>query len=159
MTCEISFHLSDGTSRSIADLRRMADSDPALDLGERLKGGKMKIIWPHTRPEPTGEVRAKLIHDRMHKKDQSNIVFDGSKSQILGYSSTIFTLIITIPCVAFSLYKLLSWFGYGEATSRIVGIVGGVASFFVELILLIIQAWKDEKRREAATNFLKFHVD
>lgn len=108
----------------------------------------MKIVWPHSRPAPTGEVRAKLIHDRMHKRQIQNLAHEPPSRSLTNLSS-IFTLMITIPAVAFSLYMLLRWFKVSETKSKILGLLGGLASFFVELFLTIIDNWKSEKREEA----------
>lgn len=148
MSCELGFTIpGEETVLSIQDLRKRCESDPSISLREQLKGGKMKIQWPHTRPAPTGHVRTKLIHDRMHKKQIQNLAHEAPTKSLTNLSA-IFTMIITIPAVAFSLYMILRWFKVSKTKSKIIGLLGGLASFFVELLLTIIDNWKTEKREE-----------
>ena len=148
MSCELQFELAGSSDRaSIADLRKMCEADPSIDLRDRLKGGRMRVIWPHARPQPTGQVRAKLIHDRMHKRQLEEFGFRENPGTALANLSTIFTLIITIPAVAFSLYKLCQWFKLEETTSKLIAVLGGVLSFLVEMTLVFIETWKTERHQ------------
>lgn len=138
----------DSQKFSITELRKMVENDPSVNLKEQIQGGQLKVQWPHTKPEPTGNVRAKLIHDRMHKKNPYAYTPHHSASAKLKNLSTIFTLIITIPAVAFSLNMFLKWLGCSEMTTKIGSVVGGIASFFVELLLLMIQLYKEDLQQK-----------
>lgn len=137
----------DGTSQTLVELRRACMDNPAMNLREKLKGGHMRVEWPHTRPEPTGRVRAKLIRDRMHQAHRTELKFGKENpGTALANLSTIFTIVITMPAVAFSLYWLCQWFGIGETTSKLIAVIGGLISFVVEIALAFIQTWKLEHR-------------
>ena len=72
MDAEVYINLNESKEKlTVSNMRKMIENDPNFDLKEKIKGGKLEIQWPHTRPPPTGEVRAKLIHQRMHKKHQA----------------------------------------------------------------------------------------
>lgn len=147
---EVFISLNDKKEKlTIESMRKMIEDDPTIDLKEKIKGGKLEIQWPHTRPPPTGEVRAKLIHQRMHKKSPRQMSLSQSRPAKLRNLSGIFTLIITIPCVAYALNMILRWFGYSGPTAQIVSIIGGLVSFFVELILILIDAYKKELIQKA----------
>lgn len=146
MEAEVYISLHDKKDKlTIADMRKMIEDDPTIDLKEKIKGGKLEIEWPHTRPPPTGEVRAKLIHQRMHKKSPRQMSLSQARPARLKNLSGIFTLVITIPCVAYALNSILRWCGYSNTTAQIAAVIGGLLSFFVELALIIIDAWKKEK--------------
>jgi hypothetical protein len=144
--CSLSFSLpGKAAPMSIQDLRQACEQDPTIDLSKQLNGAKMTLDWPHRPPVPTGDVRTKLIHARMHKQVEPERVTLRTKGDSLANLSSIFTLLITIPAVAFSLYWLCRWFEFSDLSSKLIGIFGGIASFFVELILLLITQWKQER--------------
>ena len=150
--CELSFLLKDGSKKNIEDLRKIAEAGGSVL--DSLKEAKMKVIWPHEKPKPTGEVRAKLIHQRMHKKQESEIIKRNinEKKYILQTVSTGFILLITIPAVAFSLYTLLKWAGIENERAKQISLIGALIMFGAEVGLTIIQAYKNEKAEE---NLLK----
>jgi hypothetical protein len=135
---------------TLADLRQLCESDPSLSLAAKLRGASMRVDWPHTRPPPTGAVRAQLIHARMHRSTAPASWREDRPAQGLTRLSAIFTLLITIPAVAFTVYSICRWLEVEETKSKVIGLVLGLASFFVELGLIIVHAWKDEKLQDRA---------
>lgn len=125
----------------------MCENDPNTDLLSHLKGSKLSVVWPHTRPEPTGIVRTKLIHNMMHKEGMKmKPVANLERAHALRDISAVWAFIVTIPAVAFSLYIILRWFEFSVEKAKVYAIIGGLAGFFAELGLTIIHAWKDERR-------------
>ncbi|KAK8857949.1 hypothetical protein M9Y10_013048 [Tritrichomonas musculus] len=148
MEGEVYINLDENKKLTISEMRKMIEDDPTVDLKEKIKGGKLQVEWPHTKPPPTGEVRAKLIHQRMHKKQFNQFSLMEARPSKLNELSGIFTLFITIPAVAYSLNILLKWCGFTDTTALIASVIGGLASFFVELALVLITQYKTEKMQE-----------
>ena len=128
---------------NISDLENIC-KDQNVNLMELLKNGAMNVNWPFVKPKPTGNVRAQLIHTRMHQKPLELGIVRETNPTSLGNLSSIFTLIITIPAVAYSLYFLLRWLGYSKITSMCFGIIGGVVSFIVEISITLLRTFKQE---------------
>jgi hypothetical protein len=145
---------------SLEGLRKMCEEDPTVNLYEELKGGKLAVNWPHRRPPPTGSVRAQLIHARMHRAARRDPRPEKlSLGRALTQLSWIFTLVITLPAVAFAVYSLCIWLKLEETRAKLIGLVAGLLSFFVELGLILIQAWKTERREKKATARSNAKVD
>ena len=146
--CELSFQLKDGSKTNLEELRKYAQEGG--NVLEKIKDAKMKVVWPHERPPPTGEVRAKLIHARMHKKQEERIrnMNDQRPGQMLSTLSSGFIILITVPCVAYSLYAILKWFGVNPEKAKIYSLLASIVFFLAELGLLIIQIWKIDKTKD-----------
>ena len=147
--CELSFQLKDGSTTNIEELRKFAAGGGSVV--EKVKDAKMKVIWPHERPKPTGEVRAKLIHQRMHRQQESRILNRDKKENKGKYLQTIstgFILIITVPAVAYALYAILKWAGIEHERAKQYSLIGALILFGAEIGLTIIQAYKSEKAEE-----------
>ena len=146
--CELSFQLKDGSRQNIEDLRKFSENGG--NILEKIKDAKMKVVWPHERPKPTGEVRAKLIHQRMHKKREENIkaMGDFSPAQMLQALSSGFVIIATLPLVAYALYKLMTWFGVDHEKSKIYSLLLSIVFLLAEMGLILIQSWKEDKTKE-----------
>lgn len=146
MTCELSFTLKDGSKVNLSALRKRVESNPECDLASELKNSKMKVVWPHTRPEPTGDIRAKLIHARMHKNVENNINTskDLSAKEMLSNISSLFVLLITVPLIAFGIYTMLQWMGYEKDKATQLSLIISLIFFFAELGLTIIQLYKND---------------
>ncbi|EAY22828.1 hypothetical protein TVAG_075750 [Trichomonas vaginalis G3] len=143
MTCELSFTLKDGNKVNLSELRKRVEANSEYDLLGELKDSKMKVVWPHTRPEPTGDVRAKLIHARMHKNVENHIrTKDISSKEMLSSVSSIFVLLVTVPLIAFGLYTALKWLGFTPESAFCWSFIGSLIFFFAELALTILELFK-----------------
>lgn len=147
--CELSFRLKDGSTANIEELRKFADAGGSVL--DKVKEAKMKVVWPHERPKPTGEVRAKLIHQRMHRQQENRITnreMRENKGKYLQTLSTSFILIITVPAVAYALYAILKWAGFDLELAKQYSLIGALILFGAEIGLTIIHAYKSEKAEE-----------
>ena len=146
--CELSFQCKDGTKNSIEDLKKLAESGGSVL--EKIKDAKMKVVWPHERPPPTGEVRAKLIHQRMHMRQEERIrsAGDFSPTQMLNTLSSGFIILITVPAVAYALYKIMIWFGVNPEKAKVSSLLLSIVFLLAEMGLVIIQSWKTERSKE-----------
>ena len=154
MTCELQFSFkNDNNILKLDDLKKKCQENPDFDLLNSLKGGKMKVVWPHTSPPVTGNVRAQLIHTRMHQKHADDHFHFKEKSTFqINELSWIWTLLITVPAVSYSLYTFLKWLGFDHQQSTLYGVLGGVASLLVEVILLMIQTFKQSQKENFQYN-------
>ena len=160
MQCDLLITLPDQKKETIDDLHKLCESNPNFSLKDHIKGGKLGIKWPHSQPKPTGDVRAKLIHKRMRMQNAKEpLPRDIQKAKVMNFVSTIVILLITVPLVAFSVYKISRWLGYSKNRSKQIGIIAGLISFFAELGLTIIQLYKEELRSKLKERVLKSKED
>jgi divalent metal cation (Fe/Co/Zn/Cd) transporter len=68
----------------------------------------------------------------------------------LAHLSNVFTLLMTIPAVAFTVYSICRWVEVEETKSKVIALGTGLASSFVEFGLILISSWKDERREDLA---------
>ena len=146
--CELCFQLKDGSRQNIEDLRKFSENGG--NILEKIKDAKMKVVWPHERPKPTGEVRAKLIHQRMHKRQEERIkeMSDFSPAQMLQALSSGFIIVVTIPLVAYALYRLMTWCGVDKEKAKIYSLLMSIVFLLAEMGLVLIQSWKEDKTKE-----------
>lgn len=158
MTCELQFQLQNKNENvKIADLEERCKENANYDLIEELKGGKMKISWPHTPSPVTGQVRAKLIHQRIHQHKEDNSLFKQPRSNSLNQISWVWTLLVTIPAVSFGLYSFLKWLGFDHQPSVLYGVLGGVTSLLIEIFLFMIQEFKLSEKGKFKKNVSNNH--
>ena len=146
--CELAFLLKDGSKLNLDDLRKAADAgDSVLD---KIKDSKMKVVWPHERPPPTGEVRMKLIHQRMHKKQEERISGGDylSPAQAMNTLSNGFIILITVPLIAYALYNIFQWFGMDPERAKVISIILSFIFLIAEIGLALIQMYKTDKTKE-----------
>ena len=58
----------------------------------------------------------------------------------------------SLPAVSYSLYTFLKWLGFDHQKSTLYGVLGGVASLLVEVILLMIQTFKQYQKENFQYN-------
>ena len=145
--CELCFQLKDGSKLNLNDLKKHAESGG--NVLEKIHDSKMKVVWPHEKPPPTGEVRAKLIHQRMHKQHEQRIrEATINPKQGLATISNGFILLITFPAIAYALYIILRWLGVSVDTSKIISLCMAMVFLLAEIGLVIIQQWKADRAKE-----------
>ncbi|KAH0789689.1 hypothetical protein GPJ56_006191 [Histomonas meleagridis] len=162
MQCDLQIILPNQKKETLSELHELCEKDPNFSLREHIKGGKLDIKWPHTKPQPTGDVRAKLIHRRMRLQNaqaQRALPNDLRRAKVMNFVSTIVILIITVPLVAYSVYKISRWLGYSNNKSKQIGIIAGLISFFAELGLTVIQLYKEELRSKIKSRALNAKID
>jgi divalent metal cation (Fe/Co/Zn/Cd) transporter len=97
-----------------------------------------------------------LIHNRIHRQTAPEHWRATGPNTGLNRLSAIFTLLITIPAVAFTVYSICKWLEVEETKSKVIALVLGLASFFVELGLILISSWKDEKKEDRAAKRARY---
>lgn len=143
--CELTINLrtKDFKEYRINDLRKLINENKDINLLEELKDSKINLKWPYKQPEYTGEARYMFLRKKLRSEKKISRLSDFSPRNAMTHLSSIFTLMITLPCSFFVIYILLKEkFHYPETKSALVSVVISLIIFIAELIVFI----RDEEK-------------